>query len=84
MIIPKCIQCHNPDGIAGFLDLSSRQKFFEQRHELLNNFEDVESNHLVKAITGPEASMPPTWSGIEQLNEEEVKTLIEWIKKGLP
>ena len=67
-----------------FLDLSTRQNFFDQRHNLLNNFEDVENSYLIEIITDPEEPMPPTWSNIERLNEEEVKTLIEWIKKGLP
>ena len=41
VFFPKCVMCHNPRGEASFLDLSDRQKFFENRVELLNNFEDV-------------------------------------------
>lgn len=84
VIFPKCVQCHNPNGQASFLDLSTRQKFFDQRHDLLNNFEDVENSYLIEVITDPDEPMPPEYSNIERLNEEEVKTLIEWIKKGLP
>jgi len=84
VIFPKCVQCHNPEGQASFLDLSTRQKFFEQRHELLNNFEDVKNSYLIQVINDPDEPMPPVWSDIERLNETEVKILIEWIQKGLP
>jgi len=84
IIFPKCVQCHNPNGQASFLDLSSRQKFFEQREDLLNNFEDAQNSYLIEVITDPEEPMPPTWSNIPPLNQNEVKILIEWITKGLP
>ena len=71
-------------GKQSFLDLSTRQKFFDRRHDLLNNFEDVENSYLIEVITDPDEPMPPPYSNIERLNEEEVKTLIDWIKKGLP
>ncbi len=84
VFFPKCVQCHNPNGQASFLDLSTRQKFFEQRDYLLNNFEDVENSYLMEVLTDPTEPMPPVWSNIERLNEEEIKTVLEWIEKGLP
>jgi uncharacterized membrane protein len=84
IIFPKCVQCHNPEGQASFLDLSTRQKFFEQREDLLNNFQDAQNSYFIEVITDPEEPMPPVWSNIERLKEEEVKVLIEWIEKGLP
>lgn len=84
VFFPKCVQCHNPNGQASFLDLSTRQKFFDQRDDLLNNFEDVETSYLIEVVTDPDEPMPPSDSNIERLNKEEINTLIEWIKKGLP
>jgi mono/diheme cytochrome c family protein len=80
----KCVLCHNPDGQASFLDLSTRQSFFDKREELLNNFENVEESYLIEVITDPDEPMPPSWSGLDRLSEDEVKTIIEWIEKGLP
>lgn len=84
VIFRKCVQCHNPDGRAEFLDLSTRQKFFEQRHDLLNNFVDAKNSYLIQVITDPEEPMPPPWSKVEPVTAEELRVLIEWIEKGLP
>lgn len=84
VFFPKCISCHNPNGEASFLDLSSRQKFFENRHELLNNFEDPESSYLIEVISDPDEPMPPSYSNISPLSKEEIKAIIEWIELGLP
>ena len=84
VFFPKCTTCHNPNGEASFLDLSSRQTFFDNRDYLLNNFENVESSYLIEVITDPDEPMPPPYSGLDRLTEEEVKTITEWIKRGLP
>jgi mono/diheme cytochrome c family protein len=84
VLFPKCVQCHNPNGQAKFLDLSTRQKIFENRKELLNNFEDVENSFLVEVIKDEDEPMPPTWSGIPRLSDKEIEIIIEWIKLGLP
>ncbi len=89
VFFPKCLVCHNPQGQAKFLDLSSRQAFFEQRDrdfggEKLLNFEQPEESYLISVINDPFEPMPPIWSNIEQLKPEEVEVIIEWIEKGLP
>lgn len=84
VFFPKCVQCHNPNGQASFLDLSDRQKFFDVRDDLLNNFEDVENSFLIEVLRDPEEPMPPGYSGLDPLSEEEITTIIEWIQKGLP
>lgn len=84
VFFPKCIQCHNPNGQAKFMDLSTRQRFFEEREYLLNNFEDVENSYLFEILTDPEEPMPPEWSDLGRLSEEELKVIKEWIEKGLP
>lgn len=84
VFFPKCVQCHNPNGQANFQDLSTRQSFFDSRHDLLNSFEDAENSYLIEVITDPDEPMPPEWSGIERLNEKEIKTIIKWIGLGLP
>ncbi len=84
VIFPKCVTCHNPGGQAGFLDLSSRQAFFDNREFLLNNFQNPEQSYLIEVITDPEEPMPPLWSSFPQVTPEEVEVLKEWIIKGLP
>ncbi|MBH46880.1 MAG: hypothetical protein CME71_01775 [Halobacteriovorax sp.] len=86
---PKCLACHNPQGQAKFLDLSTRQAFFSQRNrdfggETLINFEQPEQSYLISVITDPQEPMPPTWSNIELLSEDEINTITEWITQGLP
>lgn len=84
IFFPKCVQCHNPEGQASFLDLSTRQKFFENRHDLLNNFEDVENSFLFEVLNDPDEPMPPAYSGIDVLSENEKSVIKQWIEQGLP
>lgn len=80
---PKCAICHQVGGIAGFLDLSKRQTFFEQREWLLN-FDLPESSHLIEVISDPVSPMPPISSSANPVTAEELAIIIEWIKFGLP
>ncbi len=80
---PKCIQCHNPDGQAKFLDLSSRQALWKKRKELLD-FDAPQNSYLLSVINDPEEPMPPVWSGLQRLTEEDTNLLGEWIKQGIP
>lgn len=80
---PKCVQCHNPNGEARFLDLSSRQVIWEKRSEILN-FDAPEKSYLVEVITDPVEPMPPPYSKLERLTPEEVKRITDWISRGLP
>lgn len=84
IFFPKCVQCHNPDGQASFLDLSTRQSFFDNRNDLLNNFEDVENSYLFEVLNDPDEPMPPAFSGIGVLSEQEKAVIKEWVEKGLP
>ncbi len=81
IIFPKCIQCH---GAGSFLPLASRQDFFDQRDELLNDFNDVEESKLVRRLESNTNPMPPVWSGIEKLTTEEINVVIQWIEQGIP
>ena len=86
---PKCFACHNPNGQAKFLDLSTRQAFFEARDRdfggvRLLDFEDPEGSYLIEVINDPFEPMPPVWSNIPALKPEEVSTIVDWIRKGLP
>ena len=81
IIAPKCLQCHGP---GTFLPLATRQDFFDQRDELLNDFQDVEESELVKRLQSNSNPMPPTWSGMEKLTTEEINIVIQWVEQGLP
>ena len=83
VFFPKCVRCHNLDGQASFLPLDSYQSFLDNKDYLLNGFEDAKNSYLVQIITDPEEPMPPLWSNIERLNENEINVVVEWIKKDL-
>lgn len=90
IITPKCLVCHNPSGQAAFLDLTSRQSLFENRNRVfgsglkLLDFENPDNSYLLQVITDPDEPMPPVFSNISRLNEEEVSMIREWIRLGLP
>ncbi len=81
ILIPKCLQCH---GAGSFLPLASRQDFFDQRDELLNDFQDVEESKLIRRLESNSNPMPPSWSGLEKLTTEEINIVIQWVEQGLP
>lgn len=85
----KCTICHNPQGQARFLDLSTRQAFFEQRDrdfggEILVDFENPNASYLITVIADPDEPMPPSWSGLTPLTTEEIEVIKTWIERGLP
>lgn len=86
---PKCTACHNPNGQASFLDLSTRQAWFEARDRdfggiTLLDFENPGDSYVVEVINDPYEPMPPVWSNIPVLSGEEKDAIIEWIRRGLP
>ncbi|MGE4131576.1 MAG: hypothetical protein AB7F86_08040 [Bdellovibrionales bacterium] len=89
ILLPKCVVCHNPNGKAKFLDLSSRQVIFDQRDreflgEKLLSFEKPETSYLMTVIQDQAEPMPPVWSNIPLLTPNEISTMIQWIRLGLP
>jgi mono/diheme cytochrome c family protein len=87
----KCTACHNPNGQAKFLDLSSRQAFFDARNEdyggqLLLDFENPENSYLLTVIQDELEPMPPPppFSNFGRLSQDEVQAISEWIRRGLP
>lgn len=92
ILSPKCIVCHNPNGRAKFLDLSTRQSIFESRNRVygegegkkLLDLDKPEESYLIEVIADPNEPMPPKWSNISRLLKEELEVLIQWIGKGLP
>lgn len=83
VFMAKCTVCHNPAGRASFLDLSTRLRVFEQR-ALLFNFDRPSESYLIERIVDAVAPMPPVRAGLGEVTDEEVATLIEWIRLGLP
>lgn len=90
VIFPKCLVCHNPQGQAKFLDISSRQVIFENRNRIfaggtkLIDFDNPENSYLIEILKDDEEPMPPIWSNITRLNEDELKNLTKWLSLGLP
>jgi len=90
IVSSRCLVCHNPNGQAKFLDLSTRQTIFSNRDRVfgdgkkLIDFDDPDQSYLIEVIQDEAEPMPPIWSSIRRLNEDEVNVLKEWIKLGLP
>ncbi len=92
IIVPKCVVCHNPQGQAKFLDLSSRQVIFDARNELFGDDQKLidldapENSYLISVITDEFEPMPPPppISNFGRLSAEEVSVLTKWIELGLP
>lgn len=90
VLIPKCLVCHNPQGQAKFLDLSTRQAIFANRNQVfldgskLINLDQPEESYLVKIINDQDEPMPPPSSNIPRLTPQESNILTEWIRLGLP
>lgn len=87
---PRCTLCHNPNGQARFLDLSTRQAVFEARDRVfadgakLVNFSDPAGSYLIQVVLDEAEPMPPAWSNLPRLSSVEVSVLEEWIGRGLP
>ena len=90
LIFPKCLVCHNPQGQAKFLDLSNRQIIFDNRNRVfgdgskLIDLEASEKSYLMQILNDDEEPMPPVWSNISRLTQDELKTLNQWLSLGLP
>lgn len=92
ILVPKCVVCHNPQGQAKFLNLSSRQVIFEARNEIfgdnqkLIDLDSPENSYLISVITDEFEPMPPPppVSNFGRLSAEEVSVLTKWIELGLP
>jgi len=90
IIFPKCLACHNSNGQAKFLVLSSRQAIFNNRNKIYNggskfiDLEFPEKSYLLDVLSDEEEPMPPLDSNIPRLTMEELKTLQQWISLGLP
>lgn len=90
VIFPKCLVCHNPQGQAKFLDLSNRQIIFDNRNRTfgdgskLIDLDMPEKSYLLQILKDEEEPMPPVWSNIPRLTQDELKTLNQWLSRGLP
>ncbi len=89
ILFPKCLVCHNPEGQAKFLDLSNRQAIFDSRHRIfgdgskLLDIDNPQNSYFLNILYDIEP-MPPVWSNIPQISNEEFKALSTWIAMGLP
>ncbi|CAN5622940.1 hypothetical protein BH10BDE1_BH10BDE1_09460 [soil metagenome] len=90
LIFPKCLVCHNPKGEAKFLDLSNRQRIFENRDRVFSggakliDFSNVEESYLMQILRDNDEPMPPPKSGIDRPTAVELNIVAEWLRRGLP
>lgn len=84
---PKCLTCHDAGSGGpppGLYDFSSYPALMADADELFDR-RDPENSDLIEAVTKTgRGAMPPPRSGISPLTREEVQTLLEWIRRGLP
>ncbi len=90
IFIPKCSVCHNPNGQAKFLDLStyeaikaSKDRKFVDGSKFLD-FKNSRKSYLIKITQDTEEPMPPKWSNIPQLTEAEIEVINTWIQMKIP
>lgn len=90
VFFPKCLACHNSNGQAKFLVLSSRQLIFNNRNKIYSggskfiDLEFPEKSYLLEVLGDEEEPMPPKESNIPRLTMDELKTIQKWISLGLP
>lgn len=84
VFFPKCVQCHNPQGEAKFLDLSTYEALEANKDDLLGGLENGEHSYLVEVISDPDDPMPPNWTSIEPVSSEELSAIIKWINLKIP
>lgn len=90
VFFPKCLACHNSNGQAKFLVLSSRQSIFNNRNKIYgggSKFIDLdfpEKSYFLEVLNDEDEPMPPIDSNISRLTIDELKTLQQWISLGLP
>lgn len=89
LLKPRCVVCHNPQGQARFLDLSSRGVIFAARDRVfaggdkLLDLINPENSYLIKVIEDPVETMPPPTSSLKPLDTREIEVLKMWIQSGL-
>lgn len=90
LFVPLCISCHNPNGQARFLDLSTFDAFYSAKDrefgegKKLADLASPDASYLLQVLADEIEPMPPTWSNLRQLNDEEIQVIREWIRAGLP
>jgi uncharacterized membrane protein len=90
VIFPKCLVCHNPQGQAKFLNLSTRQSIFDSRNRVfgdgskLIDLDMPEDSYLLQILNDSIEPMPPIESNISRLTADEMNTLTQWLRLGLP
>lgn len=83
IMVPKCVVCHNPNGQAKWVDVSSRKGMSKTLLKHIN-FKKPEDSYLIARLQDVEEPMPPLSSNLSMLNAQEVQVIIEWIENGLP
>ena len=89
VIAPKCLVCHNSLGQAKFLDFSNRDSVYNQRDRTfggtkLINLENIDDSYLIQILSDQDEPMPPKWSNIPALSENEINIFKRWLALGLP
>ncbi len=90
LFVPRCVICHSPNGQAKFLDLSTKESVYGMRDQIFGsgrkfiNSEVPSESYLIEIVTDDVEPMPPTWSKIPRLTDDEVSKLLKWIELELP
>lgn len=87
----RCGSCHTDDGVLAALDLQSLFEFSQQSGglQLVRPYRPEASALLHRLLPdypldGVQQRMPPPWSGVPSMSEEEVRQIEAWILLGAP
>lgn len=85
ILVPKCVQCHSPEGRASDYDFTSYEMFISSDVVQAGHPENSPVYKLVIAESPDKpAKMPPKRSGIPPLDDAELALLKKWIEQGAP
>ncbi len=89
IIVPKCVICHNPDGQARLLDLSSKEAVLAAKDRLFGDKKLLDTaspkdSYLLEVLNDPVEPMPPITSNLPRLNVDDISLVEKWIELNLP
>lgn len=81
ILVPKCLECHSPNGTAAKVPLSTLHDLIDSPLDLISKEEPDESALMIAITRSDNKRMPPPRTG-PGLNPQEIEAIRTWIRKG--
>jgi len=81
ILVPKCLECHSPQGTAAKVPLSTLHDLIDSPLDLISKEEPDESTLIIAITRSDSKRMPPPRTG-PGLNPQEIEAIRTWIRKG--